>query len=72
MAVIPNLLPEAMVLIFGDSAHLNNNRMFFRVMGGTGLLIVVHVALDLVQKVEVQLIQRNYEGYTGMIGQRKR
>jgi hypothetical protein len=30
------------------------------------------VALDLVQKVEVQLIQRNYEGYTGMIGQRKR
>ncbi|MBE7492626.1 MAG: preprotein translocase subunit SecY [Planctomycetes bacterium] len=72
VAVIPNLLPEAMVLIFGDSAHLNNNRMFFRVMGGTGLLIVVHVALDLVQKVEVQLIQRNYEGYTGMIGQRKR
>jgi len=72
VAVIPNLLPEVMVLIFGDSAHLDSNRVFFRVMGGTGLLIVVHVALDLVQKVEVQLIQRNYEGYTGMIGQRKR
>ncbi|MBX3475290.1 MAG: preprotein translocase subunit SecY [Planctomycetes bacterium] len=72
VAVIPNLLPELMILVFGDSAHLNSNRVFFRVMGGTGLLIVVHVALDLVQKVEVQLIQRNYEGYTGMIGQRKR
>jgi len=72
VAVIPNLLPEAMILLFGESAHLHSNRVFFRVMGGTGLLIVVHVALDLVQKVEVQLIQRNYEGYTGMIGQRKR
>ncbi|MBK9973481.1 MAG: preprotein translocase subunit SecY [Planctomycetes bacterium] len=72
VAVIPNLLPELMILLFGESEHLTHNRVFFRVMGGTGLLIVVHVALDLVQKVEVQLIQRNYEGYTGMIGQRKR
>ncbi|MCA8917793.1 MAG: preprotein translocase subunit SecY [Planctomycetes bacterium] len=72
VAVIPNELPNVMIFIFGDSPTLQQNRMFFRVMGGTGLLIVVHVALDLVQKVEVALIQRNYEGYTGMVGQRKR
>ncbi|MCZ7606023.1 MAG: preprotein translocase subunit SecY [Planctomycetota bacterium] len=72
VAIVPSMLPEAMVFIFGDSEALNSNRMFFRVMGGTSLLIVVHVALDLVQKIEVALIQRNYEGYTGMVGQRKR
>ncbi|MCB9893776.1 MAG: preprotein translocase subunit SecY [Planctomycetes bacterium] len=72
VAVIPNELPNIMIFVFGDSPSLHENRLFFRVMGGTGLLIVVHVALDLVQKVEVALIQRNYEGYTGMVGQRKR
>lgn len=72
VAVVPSMLPEAMIFVFGDSEALNSNRMFFQVMGGTSLLIVVHVALDLVQKIEVALIQRNYEGYTGMVGQRKR
>jgi preprotein translocase subunit SecY len=72
VAVIPNMLPELMAFVFGDSPSLTSNRLFFRVMGGTSLLIVVHVALDLVQKIEVALIQRNYEGYTGMVGQRKR
>jgi preprotein translocase subunit SecY len=72
VAVVPNMLPELMAFVFGDSPSLTSNRLFFRVMGGTSLLIVVHVALDLVQKIEVALIQRNYEGYTGMVGQRKR
>jgi len=72
IAVLPSMLPEMMIFLFGDSEALHSNRMFFRVMGGTSLLIVVHVALDLVQKIEVALIQRNYEGYTGMVGQRKR
>ncbi|MCC6464359.1 MAG: preprotein translocase subunit SecY [Planctomycetes bacterium] len=72
IAILPNELPRFMELLFGESESLTQNRMFFRVMGGTSLLIVVHVALDLVQKVEVQLIQRNYEGYTGLVGQRKR
>ncbi|MCB9934262.1 MAG: preprotein translocase subunit SecY [Planctomycetes bacterium] len=72
IAVLPSMLPEIMIFLFGDSEALHSNRLFFRVMGGTSLLIVVHVALDLVQKVEVALIQRNYEGYTGMVGQRKR
>lgn len=72
IAVVPSLLPEAMIFIFGESPSINSNRLFFQIMGGISLLIVVHVALDLVQKVEVALIQRNYEGYTGMTGQRKR
>ncbi len=33
--------------------------------GGTGLLIVVGVALDTVQQIESHLITRNYDGFTG-------
>ncbi len=32
--------------------------------GGTGLLIVVSVSLDLVQRIEANLIMRNYEGFS--------
>jgi preprotein translocase subunit SecY len=32
--------------------------------GGTGLLIVVSVALDLVQKINSHLVMRNYAGLT--------
>ncbi len=32
--------------------------------GGTGLLIVVGVALDLVKKIEQQLLMRHYDGFT--------
>lgn len=33
-------------------------------LGGTGLLIVVSVSLDLVQKIEANLLMRSYEGFT--------
>ncbi len=32
-------------------------------LGGTGLLIVVSVALDVVQRIEANLIMRNYKGF---------
>jgi len=32
-------------------------------LGGTGLLIVVQVSLDLVEKVESHLLMRHYEGF---------
>lgn len=67
VAIVPMMIPEGMMFLFGESETLQSNRMFFRIMGGTGLLIVVHVALDLVQKVEVALIQRNYDGFTGTV-----
>lgn len=34
-------------------------------LGGTGLLIVVSVALDLVQRIEANLVMRNYGGFLG-------
>lgn len=34
-------------------------------LGGTGLLIMVSVALDLVQRIESQLVMRNYGGMLG-------
>ncbi len=40
--------------------------------GGTGLLIVVGVALDTVQQIESHLITRNYVGFTGPKGPRIR
>ena len=34
-------------------------------LGGTGLLIVVSVALDMVQRIEANLLMRNYSGFLG-------
>jgi preprotein translocase subunit SecY len=41
------------------------NRAVASFYGGTGLLIVVGVALDLVQKIESHLIMRHYGGFLG-------
>lgn len=53
IAIIPQLLASAMNIPFSVSSFL----------GGTGLLIVVSVGLDLVQRVEANLIMRNYAGF---------
>ncbi|MBY0308723.1 MAG: preprotein translocase subunit SecY [Phycisphaerales bacterium] len=37
-------------------------------LGGTGLLIVVSVVLDFVQRVEANLLMRNYQGFLGGAG----
>jgi preprotein translocase subunit SecY len=50
-------------------AGLMNVPFYF---GGTGLLIVVGVALDTVQQIEQHLISRNYEGFAGPRGPRIR
>jgi len=55
IATIPTLVSQAMDIPFEISAFL----------GGTGLLIVVSVALDLVQRIEANLIMRNYTGFLG-------
>jgi preprotein translocase subunit SecY len=34
-------------------------------LGGTGLLIVVSVAMDFLQRVEANLLMRNYQGFLG-------
>jgi len=39
------------------------DRIMTGFLGGTGLLIIVSVALDLVQRIESHLIMRHYEGF---------
>ncbi|MDX2198316.1 MAG: preprotein translocase subunit SecY [Phycisphaerae bacterium] len=55
IAVIPSVVAVYLRIPFGISAFL----------GGTGLLIVVSVALDLIHRLEANLIMRNYEGFLG-------
>ena len=42
---------------------LGINLMLASFLGGTGILIVVGVALDVVQKIESHLLMRHYEGF---------
>lgn len=39
-------------------------------LGGTGLLIVVSVALDMIQRIEANLIMRGYGGFLSGLGQK--
>ena len=55
IAVVPTVVAVSLDIPFRVATFL----------GGTGLLIVVSVALDLVQRVEAQLIMRNYSGLLG-------
>jgi preprotein translocase subunit SecY len=58
IAIIPTLVATSMQIPFVVSAFL----------GGTGLLIVVSVTLDMVQRIEANLIMRNYKGFLGDVG----
>ncbi len=53
IAVIPSLITKEMGIPFFVSSFL----------GGTGLLIVVSVGLDLMQRIEANLLMRNYAGF---------
>ena len=55
IAVIPDVTARWLGVPYSISAFL----------GGTGLLIVVSVALDLVQRIEANLVMRNYGGFLG-------
>ena len=54
IAVIPTVVSVAMGIDYGITSYL----------GGTGLLIVVSVSLDLVQKIEANLLMRSYDGFS--------
>ncbi len=47
------------------SAALGIEQIVTMYLGGTGLLIVVSVSLDLVQKIEANLLMRSYDGFSG-------
>jgi len=54
VAIIPSIINSAMDVDYRVASFY----------GGTGLLIVVSVALDLVQKINSHLVMRNYPGLT--------
>ena len=54
IAVIPIVVSSALGIEYRTTLYL----------GGTGLLIVVSVSLDLVQKIEANLLMRSYEGFS--------
>ncbi|MBI5369349.1 MAG: preprotein translocase subunit SecY [Planctomycetes bacterium] len=53
------------IALFPDliSEFLNVGRFITAFLGGTGILIVVGVGLDMMQKVESHLLMRQYEGF---------
>jgi preprotein translocase subunit SecY len=53
IAVVPTAASTAMHIPYQVSQFL----------GGTGLLIVVSVALDMIQRIEANLLMRNYGGF---------
>jgi len=55
IAVIPTVVARGLDIPFTVSSFL----------GGTGLLIVVSVGLDFVQRIEANLLMRNYAGFLG-------
>jgi preprotein translocase subunit SecY len=54
VAIIPSLISHALEINYTVASFY----------GGTGLLIVISVALDLVQKINSHLVMRNYPGLT--------
>jgi preprotein translocase subunit SecY len=52
------------------SASLGIDWQITQFLGGTGLLIVVSVALDMVQRIEANLLMRNYGGFLSGPGQK--
>jgi preprotein translocase subunit SecY len=54
IAVVPSVV----------NLSLNIEWQITQFLGGTGLLIVVSVSLDLVQRIEANLLMRNYEGFS--------
>lgn len=53
IAIIPTIVSQQLGIPFFVAQFL----------GGTGLLIVVSVALDIVQRIEANLLMRNYSGF---------
>jgi preprotein translocase subunit SecY len=60
IAVVPTAVSASMGVDFQIAAFL----------GGTGLLIVVSVALDMIQRIEANLLMRNYGGFLSAPGQK--
>ncbi len=59
LAIMPTVINRGMNIDYNVSQFL----------GGTGLLIVVAVMMDFLQRVEANLLMRNYSGFLGAAGE---
>ena len=55
VAVLPSVVNQSVGIDYSVTQFL----------GGTGLLIVVSVTMDFLQRVEANLLMRNYQGFLG-------
>ncbi len=64
----------ALIALMPDliSVALGLDRYLVAFLGGTGILIVVGVGLDIIQKIESYLLMHHYEGFAGAHGIRGR
>jgi preprotein translocase subunit SecY len=62
IAVIPTIFAQELQIPYLVASFL----------GGTGLLIVISVALDIVQRIEANLMMRNYGGFLGGDGNKSK
>jgi preprotein translocase subunit SecY len=62
---LPGAIALALVAVipFFVTQQFNVSPSFAQFFGGTGLLIIVGVALDTLQQLESQLVTRHYEGF---------
>ena len=60
---MPSLSPRWLSFPFFVTRQFQVTQSFSQFFGGTGLLIIVGVALDTLQQLESQLMTRHYEGF---------
>jgi preprotein translocase subunit SecY len=63
------LVPDLVTVAFSNEML---SRQLLSFLGGTGILIVVGVGLDVIQKMESYLLLHHYDGFTGTAGIRGR
>jgi preprotein translocase subunit SecY len=59
IAIIPSVIASQML----SSLPINDAWQISQFLGGTGLLIVISVMLDFVNRIEANLVMRNYGGF---------
>ena len=62
-SIFLTLLAIAPMVLFSGIEQIGSNYLITSFFGGTSLLIMVGVILQLMQQIEVQLVQHNYDGF---------
>lgn len=62
-AIFLTLLAISPMVLFSGFEKIGSNHLITSFFGGTSLLIMVGVILQIMQQIEVQLVQHNYDGF---------